>query len=345
MRRFHPRIIPILLAALVLCAAGGCTKQARAKRLLQTANSDFKAEKYDAAEIEYKNVLGLSRLNPVAVGQLGRIYAKEGRVLEAHLLLEKGAELMPNSLPVQLALGQVDVTLRDFTNAARIAAGILAAQPTNDEALLVFADSFPVREARQQLESLPHIAENSAYHVALAVLALRQQKFDEAGSELRQALAADPKSSEAYFALAELHAMQRQGKEAGQALKMAAELAPLRSPVRSKYVDFLIQSGDLEEAGRILQEMTSKVPDYLPGWIGMMNLSLAEKHYDEAGRDADTILSRDERNYEGLLGRASVNMAKGETETAVARLEQMSSLYKKEPASSVRACGRLPFGA
>ena len=323
---------PILLMALVLGATGGCTKQARTNRLLKTANSDFNAEKYDNAEVEYKNVLHLGGLNPTAIGQLGRLYAKEGRLLEAHFYLLKAAELQSNSLPFQLALGQVDVAFRDFANAAKIARRILSAQPTNEEALILLVESSrATQQLRQEVESLPRAAKNPAYHLALGMLALRQQKLDDAGNELRLAVAANPKSSQAYFALAEFYALQKNGKEEGQALKTAAELAPPRSVIRSKYVDYLIQSGAVEEARKLMQEVSEKTPDYIPGWVGLMNLALAEKKYDDAAKFADRVLERDERNYEALLGRGGVSLARGDGGKAVAQFEQMESIYKKSP--------------
>jgi tetratricopeptide (TPR) repeat protein len=317
---------------LVLGATGGCTKQTRAKRLLKTANSDFNAEKYDNAEVEYKNVLRLSGLNPAAIGQLGRLYAKEGRLLEARSYLLKATELQPNSLPFQLALGQVDMAFRDSTNAAKIARRILSAQPTNEEALMLLVDSSrATRQLRQDVENLPRAEANPAYHLALGMLALRQQRLDDARYELRLAVAANPKSSQAYFALAELHALEKNGKEMAQALKTAAELAPPRSAIRSKYADYLIQRGAVEEARKLFQEMSQKAPDYIPGWVGLMNLALAEKKYDAAAKFADTVLARDERNYEALLCRGSVSLAKGDAAKAADEFERMDSIYKKSP--------------
>jgi len=332
MKRLCHCLGPILLMALVLGATGGCTKQTRANRLLKTANRDFDAEKYDTAEIEYKNALRLGGLNAAAIGQLGRLYAKEGRLMEAHSYLLKATELQPNSLPFQLALGQVDVAFHDSTNAAKIARRILSAQPTNEEALILLVDgSRATPQLRQEVEGLPRAAENPAYHLVLGTLALRLQKFDDAGKELRLALAANPKSSQAYFALAELHALQKNEKEAAQALKTAAELAPPRSGIRSRYADYLVQSGAVEEGRKVLREMSEKTPDYIPGWIGLMNLALAERKYDDAAKFADTILDRDERNYEALLAQGNASLAKGDARKAAAEFEQMDSIYKKSP--------------
>jgi tetratricopeptide (TPR) repeat protein len=331
MKRFCHCLGPVLLMIVILASGGGCTKGIRARRMLEAANRDFNEDKYDDAEIEYKSVLRLES-NPTAIGQLGRMYAKEGRLLEARSFLTEATKRDPNNLPFQLALGQVYVSFRDSTNAAAIAGRILSAQPTNEDALLLLVDSFgPPQAAQQMVENLPHGEENPAYQVALGMLALRQKKYDSAASELRLALTAHPKSSQAYFALAQLHILQKEGKEAALALKTAADLAPLRSPIRSRYIDYLLQSGNIEEARKLLQETTKKTPDYIPGWVGLMNLALAEKKYDDAGKIAETILARNERSYDGMLGQGNVYLAKGDALKAVARFQRMDALYKRSP--------------
>jgi tetratricopeptide (TPR) repeat protein len=332
MKRLCHFIGPMLLMVLVLGATGGCTRQARAKRLLKTANSEFNAGKYDNAEVEYKNVRRLDGLNPTAIGQLGRLYAKGGRLAEARAYLLKATELQPNSLAFQLALGQVDVSVRDFTNAAKIARRILTAQPANEEALMLLVDSSrDPRQLRQEMQSLPRAAENPAYHLALGTLALREKNLDDAGNELRLAVAANPKSSQAYFALAELASARKNGKEMGQALQRAAELAPPRSPIRLKYADYMMQNGAVDAARKILQEMSQNTPDYIPGWIALMNLAMAEKQYDDAATFAETVLDRDQRNYDALLCRGTVSLVKGDAARAAAQFEHMDSIYKKSP--------------
>jgi tetratricopeptide (TPR) repeat protein len=332
MKRFLPRIGPILLMALILGATGGCSKQTRVNRLLKAANAHFDAEKYDDAEVEYKSVLRQGGLNPTAIGQLGRLYARNGRMLEARVYLQKAAELQPNSLPFQLALGQVEVSHHDSTNAARIARRILSAQPTNEEALILLVDSsLDPRQLRQDLASLPRLAENPCYHLGLGVLAMRQKNLQEADKELGLAVAANPKSSLTYVALAELRGLEKRGKEANQAFETAVELAPQRSYIRSRYADHLVQHGSVEQARKLLQEMTGKAPDYIPGWISLMNLALAEKKYDEAARCADRVLERDERNFEALMGRGGACLAEGDAAKAAAVFEHMDAMYKKVP--------------
>jgi len=316
----------------VLVSGSGCTKRMRTRRALAAADRDFNENKYDDAEVEYKSVLRLDGLNPTAIGQLGRMYAKEGKLIDAHRFLSKATELQPNSLPFQLALGQVEVAFRENTNAFQIAVRILSAQPTNEEALLLLVDSASsVPEVRQLLQKMPHAEENRAYHLALGILAMRQQKYDNAGSEFRLAVAADPKSSQAYFSLAGLHVLRKENAEAAQAFKTAATVAPLRSLIRSKYIDFLIKSGHVEDGRKMLQEVSEKTPDYLPAWVGLMNLALMEKKFVDAAKYANIILARDDKNFEGLMGLGNVSLASGDAARAVTQFEHMESLYKRSP--------------
>jgi tetratricopeptide (TPR) repeat protein len=324
--------VPLLLLALVLGAGGGCTKSARVNRALKAADRDFAAEKYDQAEVEYLSVLHLGGMNATAIGQMGRIYAKDGRVGEAARYLLEATKLDPKSMPFQLALGQVYLSFHDATNATKIALQILSTQPTNEEALLLLVNTpSPAYELRREVESLPRAAANPAFHVALAVLALREQQLDSAENQLHQALAANPKNCQAYYALAEVYAFQKKEKESAQALQNAAAFAPMRSPIRTRYVDYLFKLGSTNEAWKVLREMTDKAPDYIPSWVSSMNLALDQKNYDEAAKCAETILGRDNRNYDGLLGRGMVSLARGDAGKAALQLEQMESLYKKSP--------------
>jgi tetratricopeptide (TPR) repeat protein len=326
------RIVPILLMVAVLIAAGGCTKKARAKRMIKAATIDFLAEKYDAAEIEYKNAMQMNGMDPFVLGQLGRICEAEGRILDAHVILAKADEMLPNNPAIEISLGKVDVAFHDTSNAVHLAEKVLKQQPTNADALLLLSDSFaPVNFEEQIIESLPHPEENPAYHVVEGIMALRRKKTDQCASELHAAIAANPKMAEAYFAEAELYAVEKDSTNADEALKTAAGLAPVRSFIRTRYTEFLMQSGKRDEAHAALKEVLDKAPDYLPAWVTLMDLDMSEAKYDDAASCASTILDRDARNYQALLSRSSISLAKGDVDKAVAQLENMATIYGRSP--------------
>lgn len=331
MKQFTRCLGPVFLIA-VLLLSGGCTKKMRAKWNMRAGDHDFAEEKYDAAEIDYKKVLRYERFNGKAVGQLGRIYVKEGRTLDARIYLKKAIELVPDSLPYQLAYGQVIVALRDTSNAANIAWKVLSVQPTNQEALLLLIDAHgPPADVEQRLDTVPHIKENPAYHTAIAMLAMRQGQPARTENEIGEALKLNPKSPEAYFVMADMRARQKDEKGAVEALKKASDLSPWRSTLRIKYIDFLIRNNNGEEARKELVAITQHAPDFVPAWIGLMNLCMSEKKYDEAAKYADTVVERDELNFDGLLGRGTARMAKGDADGAVIQFEHMNSVFPKNP--------------
>lgn len=332
MKKLTFRIGSIALMAMMLALASGCTKGARAARILQAGDKYFAQGKYDEAEVEYKNVRHYQPMNPGAIGQLGRLYLKEGRVMEAYAFLNKATELEPNSLPVQLAYGQVCAAFHNVTNANKIALRILSAQPTNEDALLLLVDTVgSTAQLERALSSIPGIQENPGYHLSQAMVDLRQQKTNEAAGELNLALAANPKSSQAYFAMADLDMIRKDPTNAAAALEKAADLAPMRSPIRMKYIEFLAQIGSFDKARKRAEEITKEAPDYIPCWVTLMNMAMNRRQYDDAAKYANTILSRDDKDYEAMIGLGTISLAKGEIERAILQFDRVEALYPKAP--------------
>src|SRR5437870_310816 len=138
LRRFVPML---LVLALVIAGGAGCSKAARKNRYLESANRDFKSERYDKAEIEYLKVLQVAPLNPVAVRQLGFIYHNQGRLPQAYAYLKKAGELEPEHTGVRLKLGLTYRSVGELKEARREALWVLEKQSGNESALLLLADT------------------------------------------------------------------------------------------------------------------------------------------------------------------------------------------------------------
>ena len=124
----HRQFPNLLALALCLAMTAGCTKAAKARRLLSAAGRDFEAKRYDAAELEYESVLRLSRLNPVAIRQLGLLYYEDGRP-EAFVYLKKALEQDPKNSQVQLRLAELYGASGGFSNALELLEPLGAASP------------------------------------------------------------------------------------------------------------------------------------------------------------------------------------------------------------------------
>src|SRR5262249_21144607 len=113
------------------------TKEAHLKR----ANEYFLADEYQTAEKEYGDVLRFAAEDPMALRQLGIIYYDQGKILQAHQLLKKSAELEPDNFDVQLKLGQTLLVIRDYQQARAAALLALEKQPGRELPLMLLADS------------------------------------------------------------------------------------------------------------------------------------------------------------------------------------------------------------
>src|ERR1051325_1467396 len=162
--RLHLSVLNIALL-MVICGAG-CTRESRKNRYLERANGYFQAEQYQKAEIEYLNVLRLDPQNPVAIVKLASVCFEQGRAGAAFSLLRKAEQLQPDNLEVRLKLGLTSLTLAGLKEAREEAVYILDKQPTNEEALLLLAESSlkstDLDDLQQRLQKLAPQIENRA---------------------------------------------------------------------------------------------------------------------------------------------------------------------------------------
>ena len=328
---------PVTLGLLLLiCVVPACSKHDWKNRYLVSGNQSFEAEQYDRAEAEYRTVLKLAPLDPVAIGRLGLIYHAEGRLQQAFGFLNKAAELEPGNLEVRLKLGLTYLALRMPKEARAEAVFVLGRQPGNERSQLLLAEASlspkELEETLQQLLGLPPAEKGKAgYHVAMGTLHLHQQDLARAESAFKQALTLDAKSSAAHLALGTIHLTRNESKQAGVELKAAAELAPLRSGMRFSYADFLLKTGAIEEAKQIISEITRKAPDYVSAWVYLARIAFAERKTDECADLVQKMLTRDPENYDALMLKGALMLTRGEGANAVAHYDRMTALHGRFP--------------
>ena len=333
MRKFYRQWPCFLALASCLTLGAGCTKAAKAKRLLSSAERDFQAQRYEAAEAQYQAVLRLSYLNPAAIRQLGLIYAEEGRGPQAYAFLQKAYAMNSNNPVVRLKLAQLCLSAGKATNAASLAAQCVESDPTNELALeiLIDASRSPAALAvvRSKVEALEQADKSvAAYHAALGRIDLRQQNVADAEIELQTALRLDPKLSAAYAGMASVYSARKDLKAMEQALKTAADLSPVRSSTRLNYAEHKYQTGFPEEARQILTDMTRQAPDFIPAWNLLMKFAFAERKYDECATNVANILSRDPSDFEALLQSGNIALARHNATEAISQFERMDATRK-----------------
>jgi tetratricopeptide (TPR) repeat protein len=328
-------IVPALVAILLLGICG-CSREAKKVRYLEQANRSFAAGKYEEAEINYKNVLQIDRLNPQAIGQLGLIYTEQGRTGQAIAFVVKGNQLLPENLELRLKLCQLYLATGNSKDARAEAEYILNHRPLDAEAPLFLALSATkpqdIANVRKYLEGLPPPAPTGApVLTALSMLEIRQGHLKEAEAYLKQALAIDPKQAAAHAALGSLSLLQNNKALAEESFKQAAECSPPRSTRRIQYAQFKIQTGDTAAGKSYLEAMTRTTPDYLPAWTMLAELALQEKQYSACAGYIDKILARDPLHLEAQFLRGRSQLVQGNTNQALATFEQLLKVYPRAP--------------
>jgi tetratricopeptide (TPR) repeat protein len=325
------RIVTLTLATFLVIA---CSKEARKARLLGEADAYFKAANYDKAKVTYLNVIRLDPQNALAFERIGAMWQEDSAPLRAAGILKRASELDPKNVENRTRLAQCYVAIGRLADGAKEALKVLEQAPENGDALVVLTEAAQSKEdieaAKEQIQKFPNKSDVS-FHLASANLFFNSGDPGAAANALREALAADPKSSRAHMALGDLYLFQKDGKQAGEEFKKAAELAPVRSIERLKYAAFTSDAGEVEETRRIATEMTKQAPDYLPGWSLLAELAAKDKKYDEALALLENVFSRDAENVDGRRTQSNVLLAKGDAKKAVAVMERLDTTYPDVP--------------
>jgi len=322
------------LAGVLSLLGSGCSPQARSARLLKRANTDFSANRFDAAEIEYMNLLRIDRLNAQAIGRLGIIYLNEGIVSKAIPFLIEARKLEPDNRDVRLWLGLYFLAAGKNQEAMDEGNHILAGNAADDEAPPLLARAAMGTKAmealRQRLGSLPATAAKGApVLVALGTLESRQGHRSEAEALFRRALAVDPNSVNANLALGGLSIEENDLARADQALGRAAELAPDRPAIGMQYAQLKLKVGARDAGVKLLEQICEQTPGFLPARVLLAQMALLEGKYDACEAMIARILARDPAYPDALMLTGRLLLAKGEPAQAVAELERTEKAYSE----------------
>jgi tetratricopeptide (TPR) repeat protein len=326
-RRLCPLAVALCLIAIAIAA---CSKDEDTKEAhLSRANEYFAAGQYDKAETEYRDVLRLAPDDPTAQHQLGLLYQDQGQYAQAYPLLKKSAELAPDDLEVQLKLGITSDALHQDKVAREAALRVLDKQPGHEQALVLLANTAlglnDIDEMRKYVEGLrAKDKDRTGYHLAYALFDLRQNDQSSAESEIKDALALDPKSAGALTAMANIYWSRNDLPAAEREFKAAADLSPPRSPMWLRYADFKRRTGAVKEAKEILQGVLQKAPDYLPAQAALMTIACTERGDDCAER-VRAVLARDPNNVDALYQDGLISLDKGDAAKAMRVFEYLSN--------------------
>jgi tetratricopeptide (TPR) repeat protein len=334
MTAFRRASCQIAIGLLVAATLASCSLEARKARYLEHGEKYFKAGEYDNAKIEYMKLLFADPQNALPFQRLGFIWLEEGAPLRAISFLSKARDLAPNDLSNRLNLARTFMSLARVADARKEVMAVLEQSPAHDDALVLLADTDQTKEdreyTRQYLDKLPE-HNGLAFQLTSANLAVQSGDFASAVVLLERAVTLDPKSPLPHLAMATLATYRNKLTDAEREFKTAAELSPIRSSTRLRYADFKIQHGGGNDVKEFLKEITRQAPDSLPAWCFLSQIALANGKHNEALSLLENVFSRDSQNPEARLLEAQVWLAKGETQKAVERFEDLEKTYTNVP--------------
>lgn len=322
----------LLLGGLLPLGLMSCSRRARIDSYLRRATAYQNAGKFDAAEIEYLNVLRLDQQNPRAMAGLGVIYFDEGLQGKCLPYLAAAERRDPTNLEVRLRIGLSDLSLGFVPAAATEAEYILQRDPRNEFAPLLLSQAIArpddIKQVRARLNSLPVAARKAApVLVALGNLDLLEGDSHQAETQFRQALAADPQSSAACTAIAVLDWRSKDLKGAADYFAKAAKYAPLRSGKRLQYVKFEVLTGHPDIGRAYLNQMIAAAPDFVPAQLFLAELDQQENRLPEALAADGEALRRDPVDLDALTIMGQLSLASGDAPKAVTVLERAYQIY------------------
>lgn len=319
---FASRLFLVGLALLPL----GCSQQAKLEDLLAKANESFASGDFRTAEIEYKNVLQIDSGIAEAVGNLGLIYHRQGRILEAYPFLTHARNLAPDNLFYRGKLGTLLHQGGSPQEAWDEALYILEREPSDQTALfLLQAASVLLQkmdEARETIEGIHSDTPNAPAAVALGMLDAIGSDFDTAETHFQEALTIDPNLSEAHTAMGSLHWSRGDQAKADAAYRKSFELAENDPTRQFLYAQFKYRSGEASEATRLVNLILENEPRYVPALTFKARLQSADTNFEDATLISDEVLRLTPYNPEAILLSSQLKLAQNQFDEAIIQLER-----------------------
>ena len=105
---FGNRFFRIFLLALLLSILSACGgAEGRKAKYLERGKSQMEEEKFDKAQVEFRNVLQIDPKNAQAYYYLGQIAEKQRDLRQAFGYYSKAVELAPDNLDAQSKMGSL----------------------------------------------------------------------------------------------------------------------------------------------------------------------------------------------------------------------------------------------
>lgn len=330
--KYRRGLAATLVAVIACLCLAGCSRKSQLERRASGGRRHFQDGQYEEAIIEYTNVLKLDKLNGEAIHALGLSYYALGDFRRALPFLAKAAELDPKDAEIRIALGRVYAAGGRVGEARGQAVACLGADPANLDALRLLIDASrgttELAEALRLATALATPLEaNAAHHVIVGNLHLRRGDVEAAAGAFAKAAKIDSDAAEAHLGLARVADNKGERAAAATAYERAAALSPKASAAVVALADFKARNDDAAGARQILQEAVKETPDYVAAWHALARLAFNDKDYETCHGHALRVLAKQPGNVQALLLKADSDMARGDTDQAIAVYEGLAGRF------------------
>lgn len=345
---------------------------ARAQKYYDRGVRDFASQKYPEAIISFSRALQIDPKFVDAHYHLAECHQREGNWAAAVQELHRTIELQPENLQAQIELGQIILAGGQSQDAKERALSVLRTDPKNLEALLLLSNADAIlgnaKDARQEAQqavdlapdqvrtyiNLAIIEEKSVADVdavavilkkaqsidgssaiprmALGELFARRNRWTEAQSEFRAAVALAPHDPKPISALAAVYLKQGDHTLAEKVLTDAKQQAPDEPGICRLLGDYYLTQGKLNEALSEFGILATRYQQDLPIRKTYIQLLILNHRVDEAAKLNDVILAGAPQDPDSLILRGQIQIAGNQLDDSVLTLRQALRL---DPANAM----------
>jgi tetratricopeptide (TPR) repeat protein len=318
----------------------GCTRsKPEGATHLRNAEEYFAAGDYGSAEVEFKNALRASPGKLIPLLRLGAIWEARGSAYQAGIHYQLANQLAPGDVAAKLGLARSWLVMENAPGARAEALDVLNIEPSNADALLILARSSfsepDVTDVVARLAVVPVEDEHASIHLARAILAMKRQDLESAGSEIERALSLAGDSPEAILMKAQWHLARREESAAEDCLRKAAKLAPARSAARIAYATYLLSRGRRADGVTLLETTAAEAPDFLTPWRILAKLAMSDKNPGKAGELLEKVFARDSQDFEGGILKVMLLLDEKDKDAAEKAIALLETLRKSYPNSAM----------
>jgi tetratricopeptide (TPR) repeat protein len=246
---------------------------ARLKRAILLGPSS-QSKELDLAIADLKTLVQQRPGDPVALYNLGIAYKAKGDISAAQAELNKSAGLNNNYLPPSLALAEIALSQRDYTQAQRLAEEVLSLDTGNVDARILRAAALTGSKqfalARQELDTLSRQQPNSLdVNLRLAALDEAEQKYPEAEASYRRLFQPGSADLRPFEGLLELYISERQQQKAQALLDDEVTKMPDSQPVHFLLASTEMKEGKLDQARQQYEWIRSNDPTSVQAYLSL----------------------------------------------------------------------------